>query len=582
MAYKLATAYVDIEARVTKLEQQLKQSRNNMNSWLSGLAGLGSSLGITLGIGAAIAAGRQFIAQAVESHDAESRLRAVINATGGAAGKTAEEILAMATAMQAVTGTSDEMITDAASKMLTFKTVTGDTFDRAMKAAMDLSATGFGSIQGASVQLGKALEDPIRGLGALRKAGVSFTEEQKKQIKQFVETNQLLKAQDMILAAVEGQVGGVAEAMGKTPAGQWKILLATISDIGEELGKRILPVVVQWGKIIAPIISGVLGIVDALGAVNDATGGMLFWWTSIPKWIERAQQFLAPIIPLLQQVGEQLRYAFQRGLEVIKTVGAAVWEWIGAAVEALANAFGTTTKQFGDDFLSVIAGIAGFIGELAMDTAEWMLIIAQHFDKVVDVIWNGLKFVGGTIYDTLVGGFTAAFNTFIDVATRVFASIPRLMEAGFQGGLAGIAGQLADEVAGAITDAQKNFAAIGESDFTKQAREDMMATAKTLTTLKRDLERDRPGMNMPKPAEAKKIAAPAVAEVIHKIEMPTGLMGITDAWKNLQEAMLKSDSPEERTAESLERGEDLWQKQVDAQLETNSKLDKMIALDGVI
>ena len=64
--------------------------------------------------------------------------------------------------------------------------------------------------------------------------------------------------------------------------------------------------------------------------------------------------------------------------------------------------------------------------------------------------------------------------------------------------------------------------------------------------------------------------------------MPTGLMGITDAWKNLQEAILKSDSPEERCAEALEHGEELWEKQVDAQLDTNNKLDKLIAADTTV
>jgi hypothetical protein len=73
-----------------------------------------------------------------------------------------------------------------------------------------------------------------------------------------------------------------------------------------------------------------------------------------------------------------------------------------------------------------------------------------------------------------------------------------------------------------------------------------------------------------------------IEEVVHKIEMPTGLMGITDAWKNLQEAMLKSDSPDERMAGSLEHGEELWEKQVDAQLETNTKLDKLITAGGAV
>jgi hypothetical protein len=582
MGYKLAAAFIDIEAKTDKLNSQLNKSRGTMMSWLGGLAGLGSTLGIGLGIGAAIAAGRQFIAAAVEAHDAESRLRAVITATGGAANKTAEDILSMASAMQAATGTSDEMITDAASKLLTFKTVTDETFDRALKASADLAATGFGRIQGAAVQLGKALEDPIRGLGALRRAGVSFTEEQKTQIKELVKSGQLLKAQGMIMDAVEGQVKGVAEAMGKTPAGQWKIILAQISDIGEELGKRILPIVVSWGKVLAPVVGGVMAIWDAVSAVNEAMGGFLFWWTAIPKYIEMAKSFLAPIIPILQAAGEKIRYAFGRVLEVIKVVRDAIWNWIVSAAEGIANAFGTSLQGVQDGFMGFLTWAIEGIAELAMDAAEWALVLVTNFDTVTTAIWSGLKFIGGATWDILVGSFKAAFQTFIDIATRVFAMIPRLMQAGFEGGLAGMAAQLNQELVGAIMDGSRNLAKNTKfSEFTKNAQKDMNKAAVTLALAKAKLEQDRPGMKVP---EAAKIAKepPPVAEVIHKLEFPSGLMGITDAWKNLQEAMLKQDSPEERSADALEHGEELWQKQVDAQLETNSKLDKMLAVDGVV
>ena len=59
-----------------------------------------------------------------------------------------------------------------------------------------------------ATQLGKALEDPIVGLGALRRVGVSFTDAQKEMIKVLTMTGRKAEAQRIILDALDQQVGG--------------------------------------------------------------------------------------------------------------------------------------------------------------------------------------------------------------------------------------------------------------------------------------------------------------------------------------------------------------------------------------
>ena len=46
----------------------------------------------------------------------------------------------------------------------------------------------FGSVDSAAMQLGKALNDPVNMMGALTRAGVTFSEEQKEMIKNFVDS----------------------------------------------------------------------------------------------------------------------------------------------------------------------------------------------------------------------------------------------------------------------------------------------------------------------------------------------------------------------------------------------------------
>jgi hypothetical protein len=153
------------------------------------------------------------IAEARESQQVGAKTTAIIKATGGAAKISAGQVGALTTAISNKTGMDDEAIQAGSNLLLTFRNVRNeagkgsDVFDRATAAAVDLSKAGFGSITGASKQLGKALKDPVKGISALNRAGVTFTDQQKEQIKALVKSGDTLGAQKIILGEVEHQVG---------------------------------------------------------------------------------------------------------------------------------------------------------------------------------------------------------------------------------------------------------------------------------------------------------------------------------------------------------------------------------------
>jgi hypothetical protein len=136
-----------------------------------------------------------------------------------------------------------ESIKDVQSKLLTFKeiaqeaNVTGGLFDRATQAALDLQAAGFGEATQNAVQLGKALNDPVKGITALARSGVTFTEQEKAKIKALVESGKMYEAQELLLKAIETQVGGTAEA---TATATFKIG-AAFGHVRDELGTLLLP-----------------------------------------------------------------------------------------------------------------------------------------------------------------------------------------------------------------------------------------------------------------------------------------------------------------------------------------------------
>ncbi|WP_243061141.1 hypothetical protein [Nocardioides sp. SR21] len=156
------------------------------------------------------------IGEAREAQKVGAVTRAEIKATGGVANVTERSMSRLAGAISEKVGMDDEAIQSGANLLLTFKNVRNETgkgnkiFNQATRAAVNLSAAGFGSIESGSKMLGKALNDPLKGITALSRAGVTFSEEQQKRIEHFVEENDLLAAQKIILGEVESQVGGVA------------------------------------------------------------------------------------------------------------------------------------------------------------------------------------------------------------------------------------------------------------------------------------------------------------------------------------------------------------------------------------
>jgi hypothetical protein len=189
-----------------------------VGSGLARLGPIGLAAGAALaGIGIAVS---KSIEEAAEADRSYRRLEAVLKATGYASGLTAKQIAAFSDGIEASTLATAEGVQDAAAILATFRSVSGDTFTRALTLAQDMAAVFGQDLSSAATQLGKALEDPIDGLTALRRVGVSFSDSQKELIRTLVETGRTADAQRVILDALEKQVGGAgaAEAGGLTGA----------------------------------------------------------------------------------------------------------------------------------------------------------------------------------------------------------------------------------------------------------------------------------------------------------------------------------------------------------------------------
>jgi len=209
-------------------------------------------LGLTASIGTVAFGLKKMFDATRRQEKAEQQLNAVIKSTGGVAGLTAEEIKNMASSLQAVTTFGDEAIIEGQNILLTFKKIGEDVFPRATESMLDVATAMGQDMKTTAVQLGKALNDPIEGLTALRRVGITFSAEQENTIRTMAKTNQVADAQKIILEELESQFGGSAKAVADG-LGAWTRFGNIIGDLVERVGAFVF-------KGISPLIDGIISL----------------------------------------------------------------------------------------------------------------------------------------------------------------------------------------------------------------------------------------------------------------------------------------------------------------------------------
>jgi len=247
----------------------------------------------TAALGGLAVAGAKMVAAGEQAATANARIEQIATSMGLFGDQTqvvTNRLVDLANEQARLTGVNQNTIKESQALLLTFKDIAssadevGGAFDRATQLTLDMASAGFGSVTDNAKQLGKALNDPIAGLTALRRSGIQFTEAQQDQIRTLVESGEVLEAQNMILEEIENQVGGTAEA---TANGTDKMKVA-FSQASESIGLALLPVMEKLVEIIVPladfiaentelVLALAAGIGTLAGAVVVANIAMKLW-----------------------------------------------------------------------------------------------------------------------------------------------------------------------------------------------------------------------------------------------------------------------------------------------------------------
>lgn len=396
----------DMKSKMDQISRGLDNVQRSAKNTSGGFSVLKNAMGTAFGgaiIGGVYAAGRAMsdfasgaMSAAEEAVKVDARLDQIASSMGvldGVLGGSTQRLKDQAQSLQDLTGISDETVKSAQALLLTFRSVaetageTGGVFDRATEASLNLSAAGFGDVNGQAKALAKALEDPIKGINAMSRSGVTFTEQEKELIKTLVESGDKLEAQNIILSAVEAQVGGTAAAMA-TDADKMK---AAFADLQEGIGLALFPVLQELSEALIPIIKD---LQEPLAQVAGVVGGAL------SQAFSALAPLIAPLATALASIGQAITTALAGALQALipalvpvaqnltnlaTQIAPILASVLGKLGEVLGRVLGAVTPLLGP-LTDLVMGILDAAWPIVEVLADTLMILVDALTPVLDAV----------------------------------------------------------------------------------------------------------------------------------------------------------------------------------------------------
>jgi hypothetical protein len=345
------------------------------------------------------------IKEAMEAEVNFAKLDAIIKSTGGAAGVTTKEMIAMADAFQGVSRFSHDTINEAQTILLTFTNLGKDVLPVAIERAMDMAEVFGMDLPSAAKMLAITLDQPAEGIGRLSRVIGKLDPEIEKTIIGMAEMGDTAGAQAAILDVLNSKFGGVAQTVGVTTDGAFQRLQNRLLDFAEGIGSGITePVGDMANRIMKDGVPAIDGLYLSLKKVGDllATSGQ--GWERIFNAIGSMGNASNPALDIY----DPLR-------QVKATAGESPWSY--------QNEFGSALPQL-TDFLPIIQKSLDTVAEdtftAGVKIADNWILLDDAMRKAGGGFVGAIDSVAASIYNAkiaLTGGVerpTATGNWLLD------------------------------------------------------------------------------------------------------------------------------------------------------------------------
>ncbi len=348
-------------------ESKLRAVENRIQGAFATLTDRGNALGNLLQSIAIPALGTMAVSAFEDWNVAMAEVRQRIISTGGAAGKTAEELHNISESLADGVNYTHDAILSAEGALLKFRGVAGEIFDRTTRAAIDFAAANKMDVTGAIELLGRVLQGSGERMMTLERAGIHFTKQEKELMKSLVASGRQEEYQRFILGRLEQSYKGAAAAIAKAGSGVIGFR-KSVEDMLEEFGKVLFPYFQKFYSFLSNIMNRIRDLspatknfIIALGSVASAVLGIV-----------ALMPFLRGIVALFNP-------------------------WVLAIV-----AIGVALALFLDDMRAWVAGNDSFLGTVLGSWKDFLFKLQVFFEPFVDILLN--------TWESIKGIFLSAFH----------------------------------------------------------------------------------------------------------------------------------------------------------------------------
>jgi hypothetical protein len=428
-----------------------EESASKGIAWGSNIKSAGLIAGVALA--GVVKVGGDLVSSFNDSAQYGAALDAVLRSTGGAAGITKDAAVNLSKELEHTTAIGDEAVMSAENMLLTFTNIGKDVFPTATKAAADMAtAMNGGAVPSAeqmrnqAILLGKALQDPDAGLGALHRVGVNVDELKKK----FTDSMPIQEKQKLILQELGSEFGGQAASQLNTYAGKQAHLKEQIDDVKESMGEIIVnamtPLQGAFSKLVPWLEKGATWLANnkvAVIAIAGAVAGLLIGVLAaaviaigwIPIAITAAGMVLGAVIAVIISKWQEWK-GWIIGIAAI--IGAPLIPFIAMAV--LIIKYWDDIKNFGmnainwivngvmwlkDNWITAIGFVIGFFATLPFKLPIYVFdAMRAIINFIMSINWGAVfAGIGHAIAGAASGIWNAIYGTFQRLAGLNWGSI---------------------------------------------------------------------------------------------------------------------------------------------------------------
>lgn len=382
----------------------------------SGLGTFFKASAATIGI-AAVAVGG-FVAASIkaagESEKVAAQTAAVVQSTGAAAGRSAQQISDLAGKLSSLSGIDDEVVQSGENILLTFTNIKGTSFDAATQSALDMSVALGTDMSSAAMQVGKALNDPVAGVSKLTKVGVTFTQQQKDQIAAMQQAGDVAGAQAVILGELQKEFGGSAEAFGNTYEGAVGKVQTAFGNLQENLGAAFLPAVTA-------IFNKVADVLNALG--NNP--GFTAFVTNISNWIASLLSGQGAIGGLVGPLSQVL--GFLSPLGIAFKVLAPILPQLAGYFQQLASYLGPVLASAAQQILPILQSLVQMLSGVLVQILPTVVFLVESLAQVFSSVLAAALPVVISIIQTLIGVLQPIISAILPPLVSLFTMLAQII-----------------------------------------------------------------------------------------------------------------------------------------------------------